>query len=246
MITKLSQLEHDQMYLLCILIEYVLVHNSIRWDLTWPQPISSTNWSCATCKGASSRAEAARAALVERWRRELCRGCSWSSREHTDHAAHKGGARPRCTPEENRATSGPSRMRRAPWPKAFRAPCRGHHGLAAPRTPRGYVSGLVRAGRHAGPPRRGARAGTARPRRLRAGNRAGPPGWPRQGVQQGRLAGPHHRPPRPGRRAAPGSRACTPSRRGRVPALPCRGHARALGEPSVRAHGRLAIRPPRR
>jgi hypothetical protein len=33
MITKLSQLEQDQMYLLCIHIEYVLVHDSIGWDL---------------------------------------------------------------------------------------------------------------------------------------------------------------------------------------------------------------------
>jgi hypothetical protein len=36
-----------------------------------------------------------------------------------------------------------------------------------------------------------------------------------------------------------------PARRGRVPALPCWGHTRALGEPSGRAHGRLAIGPPR-
>ena len=65
MITKSSQLEHGQMYLLCIHIEYVLVHDSIRWDLMRPQPISPTNWSCATCKGMSSRAEAARATLVD-------------------------------------------------------------------------------------------------------------------------------------------------------------------------------------
>jgi hypothetical protein len=90
MITKSSQLEHGQMYLLCIHIEYVLVHDSIRWDLMRPQPISPTNWSCMTCKGTSSRAEAARAALVKRGRRELCRGRAWASHEHTGHAAHKG------------------------------------------------------------------------------------------------------------------------------------------------------------
>ena len=60
----------------------------------------------------------------------------------------------------NRATPGPSRTRRAP--------CRGHRGLAAPRTPRAYASGLVGAGRRAGPPRRGTRARAARPRRSRA------------------------------------------------------------------------------
>jgi hypothetical protein len=64
MITKLSQLEQDQMCLLCIHIEYVLVHDSIRWDLMWPQSISPTNQCCATCKGASSCAGAARAALA--------------------------------------------------------------------------------------------------------------------------------------------------------------------------------------
>jgi hypothetical protein len=52
------------MYLLCIHIEYVLVHDSIRWDLMWPQSISPTNQCCMTCKGASSCVEAARAALA--------------------------------------------------------------------------------------------------------------------------------------------------------------------------------------
>jgi hypothetical protein len=78
------------MYLLCIHIEYVLIHDSIRWDLTWPQSISPMNQSCATRKGASSRAGAARATLAERGRRKLCRGRSWESHEHTGHAAHEG------------------------------------------------------------------------------------------------------------------------------------------------------------
>jgi hypothetical protein len=74
MITKLPQSEHDQMYLRCTHIEYILVHGSKRWNLMRPQPISPTNWSCATCKGASSCAGATRAALAERGRREACRG----------------------------------------------------------------------------------------------------------------------------------------------------------------------------
>jgi hypothetical protein len=104
------------------------------------------------------------------------------------------GARPLCTLEENRpgrprlgrvrarraatqaghagpnrATPGPSCTRRAPWPKALRAACRGHRGLAAPRTPRASASGLVGAGCRAGPPRWGSRAGAACPRRARTG-----------------------------------------------------------------------------
>jgi hypothetical protein len=121
---KSSQLEHDQMFLLCIHIEYILVHDSIRWDLTRPQPISPTNWSYATCKGASSRAEAARAALVLRGRHELCRGRSWVSHEHTGHAMRLGHyARPRRTGSPCRlATPGRTTQRRG---QATRA---GRHG----------------------------------------------------------------------------------------------------------------------
>jgi hypothetical protein len=74
MITKLPQSEQDQMYLGCTHIEYILVHGSKRWNLMRPQPISPTNQSCATSKGASSCAGATRAALAERGRREPCRG----------------------------------------------------------------------------------------------------------------------------------------------------------------------------
>jgi hypothetical protein len=63
MIMKLSQLEHDQMYLLCIHIEYVLVHDLIRWDLTWPQSISPR-----TSPARRARARAATPGLLEpRW-----------------------------------------------------------------------------------------------------------------------------------------------------------------------------------
>ena len=37
MITKLPQSEHDQMYLRCTHVEYVLVHSSKRRGLMWPQ-----------------------------------------------------------------------------------------------------------------------------------------------------------------------------------------------------------------
>jgi hypothetical protein len=78
------------MYLLGIHIEYVLVHDLIRWDLTWPQSISPMNQSSATRKDASDCVGAARAALVARGRREPCRGRSWASRGHTGRAAHEG------------------------------------------------------------------------------------------------------------------------------------------------------------
>jgi hypothetical protein len=185
MTTELSQLEHDQMYLLCIRIEYVLVHDSIRWDLTRTQPVSPTNWSCAACKGASSHAEAARATLVERGRRELCRGRSWASREHTGHAAHKGGSATMHTRGElaGEAAAGPREGtpgRHLGWPRRAEprnagakphAPGAKAKGTsrATPRTPQACASGRVGAGRRAGPPRWGAHAGAARPRRSRAG-----------------------------------------------------------------------------
>jgi hypothetical protein len=181
MITKLSQLEQDQMYLLCIHIEYVLVHDSIRWDLTRPQSISPTNWSCAMCKGAP----AARAVLVERGRRELCRGRSWASREHTGHAAHKGGSATMHTRGEpaGEAAAGPRRTAQR-WGQAARVVRHGrrhfarHAGDTAgwPRherrePARRVWSGQADApGRHAGvpAPEPHARAGVApapRPRR---------------------------------------------------------------------------------
>ena len=68
MITKLSQLEHDQMYLLCIHIEYVLVHDSIRWGshvatahLTHelvPRDVQGREQPCWSSEGAASYAVA--------------------------------------------------------------------------------------------------------------------------------------------------------------------------------------------
>jgi hypothetical protein len=109
MITKLSQLEHDQMYLLCIHIEYVLVHDLIRWDLTWPQSISPTNQSCATSKGASSCAGATRAALAERGRHEPCRGHAVAT-SRADLRERPAGGRPR---RGGHAASAPQRETRA-------------------------------------------------------------------------------------------------------------------------------------
>jgi hypothetical protein len=63
---KLSQLKQDQTYLLCIHIEYVLVHDSIRWYPVWPQSISPQT-SPARC----ARARVAVPGLLEpRWSRE--------------------------------------------------------------------------------------------------------------------------------------------------------------------------------
>jgi hypothetical protein len=121
MITKLSQLEQDQMYLLCIYIEYVLVHDLIRWDLMWPQSISPTNQCCMTCKGASSCVEAARAALAAlaaprtrgAWPRHAL-GKNRPGRPRLGRvralqaAAQAGHVGPNC------ATLGPGRTRRAP------------------------------------------------------------------------------------------------------------------------------------
>jgi hypothetical protein len=133
------------------------------------------------------------------------------------------GARPLCTPEENRlgrprlgrtrarraamqagragsnhATLGPSRTHRAPWPKALHAPCRGHRGMTAPRTPRACASGLVGVSRRAGLPRRGAHAGAARPRRSRAGAARPSRGRARAGTALGAGAGARRRDRREG------------------------------------------------
>jgi hypothetical protein len=114
------------MYLLCIHIEYVLVHDSIRWDLMWPQSISSTNQCCATCKDASSCVRAARATLAAprtrgaRPRRAL--GKNQPGRPRLGHARALRAAAQAGRAGPNRRTSGPGRMRRVPWPKALRAP----------------------------------------------------------------------------------------------------------------------------
>jgi hypothetical protein len=164
---KLSQLEHDQMYLLYIHIEYILVHDSIRWDLTWPQSISPTNQSCATCKGTSGCVRAARATLAARGRREPCRGRSWASRGHAGHAAHEGSSAMLSTRGEpaGEDATGPPRRPEAAWA--------GHAeslGATSLRVGAARAPGGASARRWAG----GAQAGHAEP--LLAG-RDEPPRW---------------------------------------------------------------------
>jgi hypothetical protein len=185
MITKLSQLEHDQMYLSCIHIEYVLVHDSIRWGshvatahLTHELVLCDAQGREQLRRGCSSHSDRARAPrampgplLGEPWSRRPRR-----ARGELGHAAHqgrlgrggrgwavRGGAGPQswlavnragyvlCAGQAGRATGCAGRALRAvpSWPHR-----RGDAGLAA------------QAGRE--PPRRGARAGAARPRRSRA------------------------------------------------------------------------------
>jgi hypothetical protein len=166
MITKLSQLEQDQMYLLCIHIAYVLVRDSMRWDLMWPESISPTNQCCATCKGASSCAGAARTALaVPRTR----------------------GARPRRAPGKNRPGRlrlGRARARRAEPRDAGASP---HApGAMAKGTARAALGapGAPRAGR-AGPPRAATSASS-----LRVGAARAPGGHIRTPPCQGRAPAP--------------------------------------------------------
>jgi hypothetical protein len=184
MITKLSQLEQDQMYLLCIHIENVLVHDSIRWDLMWPQSISLTNQCCATCKGASSCTGAARAALAapHTWGARPCRALG----KNRPGRPRLGRAGP------NRVTPRPGRTRRAPWTKALCAPRRGRREMATPRR-RGWPHRRARPPKLAGealrgePPRRcraGQAAAPGRHTGAALGRRAGAP-WPNQGVRGG-------------------------------------------------------------
>jgi hypothetical protein len=210
MITKLSQLEHDRMYLLCIHIEYVLVHDLIRWDLTWPQSISPTNQSCATSKGASSCAGATRAALAERGRREPCRGRAVATSRAM---AGPGGARRWGAPRRagrpccGRRTGLPRRQatpsRRVGWPRRVAAqagrvgpPRAGRASLGAPRAGTRRAAAPIRVSALPGAGR-GRRSG----KRERArGSRATPGGAPRPRAW-------HARPPWPRAGAAPGERA---------------------------------------
>jgi hypothetical protein len=78
----------------------------------------TTNQSCATRKGVSGCAGAARAALAARKRHEPCRGRYWASRGHAGHATHEGSSamlRTRGEPAGENATGPPRR------PKAARA-----------------------------------------------------------------------------------------------------------------------------
>jgi hypothetical protein len=162
MTTKLPQSEQDQMYLLCIHIEYILAHDSVRWDLMWPQSISSTNQSCMTCKGVSSYSGAAQTALAERGCREPCRGRFWASCGHASHTSHEGSLatlrargghgwavrgraelpRRQAVPTGRRA----ARQRAAPRPPAPGSrPRRGHarrgHIAPMPRSTRAHAAG---------------------------------------------------------------------------------------------------------
>jgi hypothetical protein len=173
------------MYLSCIHIEYVLVHDSIRWGshvatahLTHELVLCDAQGREQLRRGCSSHSDRARAPrampgplLGEPWSRRPRR-----ARGELGHAAHqgrlgrggrgwavRGGAGPQswlavnragyvlCAGQAGRATGCAGRALRAvpSWPHR-----RGDAGLAA------------QAGRE--PPRRGARAGAARPRRSRA------------------------------------------------------------------------------
>jgi hypothetical protein len=259
------------MYLLCIHIEYVLVHDSIRRDLVWPQSISPR-----TSPVRRTRARVAAPGLLEpRWPSEGTAGHAGAAPGRavgTQAAPRTRGARPRCAPGENRSgrpwlgrararwaamqaghagpnreMPAPGRMRRAPWPNALRAPRRGARDTA----------GWPRRGQRELPPATS----------LRAGRAAGPRTWGRSGWL-GKLAGaaPGHRdrapapsirdragPPRPRARAAePGSR------RGRLgfgagsrrASSSMGGGARSrgrrlpsmAGEGAVREEGRLEVR----
>jgi hypothetical protein len=154
------------MCLLCIHIEYVLVHDSIRWDLMWPQSISPTNQCCATCKGASSCAGAARAALA---------------------APRTRGARPCRALGKNR--SGRPRLGRARAPQAATSLRVGAaRALGGGRSAPGVASALRRTG---AVPEHRARVPRGLPRRGHGGRS----GWlggaatPGRRIWLGRLAG---------------------------------------------------------
>jgi hypothetical protein len=153
--------------------------------------------------GPARRARARAAVLVERGRRELCRGHSWVSREHTGHAAHKGGGsatmHTRGEPT-GEAVAGPrdgapgrtAQRRHAgvarPHCRAEAAPARWESRRAARTT--GWPSGRrvgAAPGHHAGQPSRGRTPGT----------------WGRSGWL-GKLTGAA---PRPRARAGPGQHA---------------------------------------
>jgi hypothetical protein len=204
------------MYLRCTHIEYILVHGSIRWNLKRPQPISPTNWSCATCKGASSCAGATRAALAERGRCEACWG---------------------------RATSmgGQARTAAPRWASEPGAGARRGRGGAARRD---GGRGIARPSRVDAPPRGEGRAARTMADRAVAKSRAGwgrGPHAPRRATRSRAMARPGGA--RRWGRATPGGLAApaTPTARGRV-RTPPGPHART-GWPRATAHWRSAPRP---
>jgi hypothetical protein len=201
------------MYLLCIHIEYVLVHDSIRWDLTWPQSISPTNQSCATRKDASGCVGVARAALVARGRREPCRGHSWASRGHAGRAAHEGSSAMLGTkgePAGEDAIGPPRGLAASRHAGRVEPPGAASLRVGAASARRRAGAELVAPGRRAGRPRRAtalaapramptrARPGrfvrgwSPRASRPRAGDASRWDGWPRTTTPAGH-AGPSRR-----------------------------------------------------
>jgi hypothetical protein len=129
----------------CTHIEYILVHGSKRWNLMRPQPISPTNQSCATSKGASSCAGATRAALAERGRREPCRGHAMATSRAM---AGPGGAR-RWGEQGGRAWARRGLGHAGPPRRSARAPCRGQAASAPQRETRARKGEPRHAGRGA-------------------------------------------------------------------------------------------------
>jgi hypothetical protein len=139
----------------------------------------TTNQSCATRKGASACAGAARAALAVRGHREPCRGRSWASRGYAGRAAHEGSSamlRTRGESAGEDATGPPRWLRRAAGGRIRTPPGRGRtEKAAAPGRPR----------RAAARPRRRSRGrAPLPPRRAVRPRRAGAP-WPDQGARGG-------------------------------------------------------------
>jgi hypothetical protein len=179
MITKLPQSEHDQMYLRCTHIEYILVHGSKRWNLMRPQPISPTNWSCATCKGASSCAGATRAALAERGRREACQGCATRTPRC---AARRAGLR--ATGMDGQAGAAAPRRVSEPGAGARRGRGEGARARAAAGAGRGRAPGWGQGDRAPWPGgRAAARGGRGRPHRAGWGRGPRAPRWTAPGCE---------------------------------------------------------------
>jgi hypothetical protein len=152
MITKLSQLKQDQTYLVCIHIEYILIHDSIRWDLVWPQSISPR-----TSPARRARARVPVSGLLEpRWPCEGTVshvGAAPGRAVGTQVTPRTRGARPCCAPGANRP--GRTRLGRHVGQRPRGLAASRHAGRAEP------LGGCPRAGgRIRTPPGRG-RAGRA-------------------------------------------------------------------------------------
>jgi hypothetical protein len=146
------------MYLRCTHTEYILVHGPKRWNLMRPPPISPTNWSCATCKGASGCAGAARAALAARGRRahasESRTRQPHAGRAEREHEAAPG-AQAWATPEHRLTASSGSLRRARGTRQAGRATARAAH-----RGPRRLRRGTARSAPGRAEARRAGPSGT--------------------------------------------------------------------------------------